>query len=159
MDMALDTIVPETLNWQHTDEGPEWDTFEFSSFPQCWPDPAVIRATNFFWSGNRTEISSCFLGFRTPRLHWSGHPFRSRSQEGDWILGHGKVPRTACLKYLRVSPLFWQASTWLSSDICPTPARLWLLFCAWACLGWSYQLNFYGPLALDIVCRNALNFF
>ncbi|TFK77008.1 hypothetical protein BDN72DRAFT_866817 [Pluteus cervinus] len=23
MDMALDTIVPENLNWQHTDEGPE----------------------------------------------------------------------------------------------------------------------------------------
>jgi thiamine phosphate synthase YjbQ (UPF0047 family) len=23
MDMALDNIVPENLNWQHTDEGPE----------------------------------------------------------------------------------------------------------------------------------------
>ncbi|KAI0778577.1 hypothetical protein BD413DRAFT_510206 [Trametes elegans] len=23
MDMALDTIVPENLNWQHTDEGPD----------------------------------------------------------------------------------------------------------------------------------------
>jgi thiamine phosphate synthase YjbQ (UPF0047 family) len=23
MDMALDNIVPETLNWRHTDEGPE----------------------------------------------------------------------------------------------------------------------------------------
>ncbi|KAF9460801.1 hypothetical protein BDZ94DRAFT_872886 [Collybia nuda] len=23
MDMALDTIVPETLNWRHTDEGPD----------------------------------------------------------------------------------------------------------------------------------------
>lgn len=23
MDMALDTIVPESLDWQHTDEGPE----------------------------------------------------------------------------------------------------------------------------------------
>jgi hypothetical protein len=23
MDMALDNIVPETLDWQHTDEGPE----------------------------------------------------------------------------------------------------------------------------------------
>lgn len=23
MDMALDTIVPESLNWKHTDEGPE----------------------------------------------------------------------------------------------------------------------------------------
>lgn len=23
MDMALDTIVPENLNWLHTDEGPE----------------------------------------------------------------------------------------------------------------------------------------
>jgi hypothetical protein len=28
--MALDNIVPETLNWRHTDEGPEcviWDDF------------------------------------------------------------------------------------------------------------------------------------
>lgn len=24
MDMALDNIVPESLNWRHTDEGPEW---------------------------------------------------------------------------------------------------------------------------------------
>lgn len=24
MDMALDTIVPETLEWRHTDEGPEY---------------------------------------------------------------------------------------------------------------------------------------
>ena len=24
MDMALDKIVPEELNWLHTDEGPEW---------------------------------------------------------------------------------------------------------------------------------------
>lgn len=24
MDMALDTIVPETLKWRHTDEGPEY---------------------------------------------------------------------------------------------------------------------------------------
>ena len=24
MDMALDTIVPESLEWRHTDEGPEW---------------------------------------------------------------------------------------------------------------------------------------
>lgn len=23
MNMALDTIVPESLNWTHTDEGPE----------------------------------------------------------------------------------------------------------------------------------------
>jgi hypothetical protein len=23
MDMALDNIVPENLNWRHTDEGPE----------------------------------------------------------------------------------------------------------------------------------------
>lgn len=23
MDMALDNIVPESLNWRHTDEGPE----------------------------------------------------------------------------------------------------------------------------------------
>jgi hypothetical protein len=24
MDMALDNIVPETLQWMHTDEGPEF---------------------------------------------------------------------------------------------------------------------------------------
>lgn len=24
MDMALDTIVPESLPWEHTDEGPEY---------------------------------------------------------------------------------------------------------------------------------------
>ena len=24
MDMALDNIVPENLNWLHTDEGPEY---------------------------------------------------------------------------------------------------------------------------------------
>ena len=24
MDMALDNIVPESLNWRHTDEGPEY---------------------------------------------------------------------------------------------------------------------------------------
>ncbi|PPQ88669.1 hypothetical protein CVT25_010245 [Psilocybe cyanescens] len=24
MDMALDHLVPESLNWRHTDEGPEW---------------------------------------------------------------------------------------------------------------------------------------
>jgi hypothetical protein len=23
MDMALDSVVPESLNWRHTDEGPE----------------------------------------------------------------------------------------------------------------------------------------
>lgn len=32
MDMALDNIVPESLNWRHTDEGPEYVVFSVSSF-------------------------------------------------------------------------------------------------------------------------------
>jgi hypothetical protein len=31
MDMALDHVVPESLNWLHTDEGPECVIFSFSS--------------------------------------------------------------------------------------------------------------------------------
>lgn len=30
MDMALDNIVPESLNWLHTDEGPEYVHLDLS---------------------------------------------------------------------------------------------------------------------------------
>ena len=33
MDMALDTVVPESLDWRHTDEGPESVSFSRSSAP------------------------------------------------------------------------------------------------------------------------------
>ncbi|KAH9175261.1 hypothetical protein EDB89DRAFT_1946258 [Lactarius sanguifluus] len=63
MDMALDNIVPENLNWRHTDEGPD---------DSC--------GSLFFLSGDRSENDSCPSGFRTQRPHWSGHPYPSRSQ-------------------------------------------------------------------------------
>ena len=38
------------------------------------------------------ELRMAFVPeFRTQRLHWSGHPSRSRSQGAGRILGHGKV--------------------------------------------------------------------
>jgi secondary thiamine-phosphate synthase enzyme len=63
MDMALDNIVPETLGWRHTDEGPD--------------DSYVLLPFACFDQYSATLVS---IGCRTPRLRSWGLLSRSRSR-------------------------------------------------------------------------------
>ncbi|OAX44711.1 hypothetical protein K503DRAFT_388 [Rhizopogon vinicolor AM-OR11-026] len=49
MDMALDKIVPENLEWMHTDEGPD-DSYVF-------PDEPYFHEQRFFFSVSHTKTS------------------------------------------------------------------------------------------------------
>lgn len=91
MDMALDTIVPETLNWRHTAEGPEyvWNlsmpAIQFKDISSL-----VIRESRV---GNNltTLLTTLRTGYPTLKLHWweAQSRYLSRTVSSTWA--HGRV--------------------------------------------------------------------
>jgi len=144
MDMALDNIVPETLNWRHTDEGPEW-AFQFLGsyhplstthrrstacsdsyvpLPHCSGQRIIIiryvrlirRVSHTKSSLVGSSISIPITGGRLNLGTWQG--------VADWIF------LKTCRRWADL--MTSQVSTWLSSDTYLTHARSWLLYCSLA---------------------------
>lgn len=105
MDMALDNIVPESLNWMHTDEGPEW-----LFYVHCLLTSILMCVCGLQWLVCR------FVEFQRRCFH--KHTFC------DFSVSHTKTSLIGATISIPITDGHLNLGTWQGKDSCSWRGRL-----------------------------------